>query len=151
MLNPPSWFDNNGLCFGPKLGYDIPDSIASIAGLSDSVIRAIKTSLSAVLITHIVAAGLACLNLFTSLFLASHKMSILSLLLSIIAALLTSIMFVIDLVLVITARDRLPGLTNGGFVADFGNAIWMVLAAVVCNWIAVILLSARACYCCGVR
>ncbi len=37
------------------------------------------------------------------------------------------------------------------FAAEFGDGVWMVLAAVLSTWIAVGFLSARACYCCGVR
>jgi hypothetical protein len=77
--------------------------------------------------------------------------SICALVLSIISALLTTIMFAVDVALVKTTMSRLPDYTNGGFAVAYGNAVWMALVAMVCTWVAVVLLSARACYCCGVH
>lgn len=116
-----------------------------------SIVSAILTGLLVFLVLHLVAAGFAFVAFFSSLFLASHGLSILSLVLSIISALLTTAMFALDLALVIGAKDNVPAYTSNGFAVDFGNGVWMVLGAMICTWGAVILLSARLCHCCGVR
>ncbi|KAF5357366.1 hypothetical protein D9758_005901 [Tetrapyrgos nigripes] len=144
---------NDRLCFGPRLGYNdvIPDQLISLIGISPSTIRTALQGLFVVLILHLVAAGTSLLSLFFSLFLASHAATIISLIFTIITSLLASVVFAVDLVIAITARDRIPDLTNNGFTVNTGNAVWMVLGAVIASWLAVIFLSARACYCCGVR
>lgn len=86
------------------------------------------------------------------MFLASHSFTIASLVFAIITALLSTIVFAIDLAVVIVVKNQLPNLGSSiKLAADFGNGVWMVLTAVILTWAAVILLSARACYCCGIR
>jgi hypothetical protein len=151
VLDERSIFTNHGDCIGPKLGYTIPDSISTNIGLPDGVAEAVTGSLLAVLILHLVAAGTSFFTLLSSLFLASHAMSIVALVMSVLSALLGTLMFAIDLALVVIVKDKLPDLTNQGFAVAFGNAVWLALAAMVMTWVAVVLLSARACYCLGVR
>jgi hypothetical protein len=153
MLNPPSLINDDGLCYGPRLGYSdvIPSSILSSVGLSQSLVDAALEGLMTVLVMHIIAAGFSLITLVTSLFLASHGMTILSLVLAIITALLSTVVLVVDAVVVGVARAKIPDFTSEGLGVDIGNGIWMVLGAVIATWIGVILLSARACYCCGVR
>ncbi|KIK61270.1 hypothetical protein GYMLUDRAFT_59180 [Collybiopsis luxurians FD-317 M1] len=152
-LNPASVINDDGLCYGPRLGYQdvIPASILAEVNLSQSLVDAALQGLMAVLLIHIVAAGLSLFTLFTSIFLASHCMTILSLILAITTALLSAVVFVVDAVIVGVARAKVPELTSDGLGANVGNAVWMVLGALIASWLGVILLSARACYCCGVR
>ncbi|THV06220.1 hypothetical protein K435DRAFT_816053 [Dendrothele bispora CBS 962.96] len=152
-LDQPTLLTNDGLCFGPQLGYDfdIPDDLLSRVGISQSLIQAVLRGLLVVLILHIVAAATSLVGLFFSLFLASHAFTIISLIITIITAVLSTVVFAVDLVIAITARSKIPDLTNDGFGVGIGNAVWMVLGAVIASWIAVILLSARACYCCAYR
>lgn len=133
---------------------------------------AITHALTVVLILHPVVAGLAFAVLLTSLLLRSHGISILALVFAIITSLAGSVVLAIDLALVVIARNKVPDATDGehsllkwrhemgsfthGMISDqfsvgWGNGVWMVLAAVVCSWISVIVLSVRACVCCGVR
>ncbi|KAJ7593748.1 hypothetical protein C8J56DRAFT_1160531 [Mycena floridula] len=149
-LDPPGFFSNNGDCIGPMLGYPVPDTIPSLIGLSTSVVSVILSGVLVFLVLHLVAAGFSFVSFMTSLFLASHGLAILCLVLSIISALLTTVMFALDMALVITAKDQIPPLTDG-FGVGFGNGVWMILVAMICTWTAVVLLSARLCYCCGVR
>lgn len=149
-LNHASILDNNGLCIGPRLGYDVPSVVQSLIGVSDDVVNAVEVSLRAILVLHPVAAGLTFITLITSLFLASHAVSILTLFLAIIAGILGTIVFGVDLALVIVARNQVKNLEDLRFNVEFGNGVWMVLVAVILIWVAVVLLSARACYCCGV-
>jgi len=150
-LNPPTWHSNPGLCYGPRLGYDIPDYIIDIAGVPRQVVEVVQHALLAVLVLHPIATGFATVSFLTSVFLASHAFSILSLILAIITALLTSIVFAIDVSLVAIAEDKVDDLPNFHFDVMFGNGVWMILVAVAFSWAAVITLSARACYCLGVR
>ncbi|KAK0226348.1 actin cortical patch SUR7/pH-response regulator pali [Armillaria fumosa] len=151
-LNPPSWWTNDGECFGPKLGYDIPSSITSLVNVDASVVKVALKGLLVVLILHLVAAGLSLAALIPAMCLGSHALAIVALVISIITALLGTIVFGVDLALVLTLKNQLPSLSSQiDLGVDFGNGIWMVLVAVVLTWVAVIMLSARACYCCGVR
>jgi hypothetical protein len=104
-----------------------------------------------VLVLHPIAAGLVFLAAFASLFLGSHAFSIFVLVLTIIAAILATVVLGVDLALVLTAKNQLADLNRFDVEIVFGNGIWMMVVAVALVWLAVILLSARACYCCGVR
>lgn len=152
--NAPTAFENNGQCFGPKLGYTVPDGILDLLdarGLSQDIAHIILKGLLSVLILHIVTAGLSLTTLFFSLFLGSHGMAIAALFFSIVTALVGTVIFGIDLGLVLTARHAVSQLQDFRFVVNFGPGVWMGLASMLLTWIAVALLSARACYCCGVR
>lgn len=53
----------------------------------------------------------------------------------------------------VIAKSKVKGIrgTVGQNISiDWGNAVWMMLVGVIFTWTAVFLLSARACYCCGV-
>lgn len=152
-MNPPSILNDDGLCYGPKLGYAdvIPTSILSEIGLTQSILDDVLEGLLAILILHIVAAVFSLVSLCTSLFLASHVMTIFSLVLTIITALLSTVVFAIDVVIVTVAKSKIPTLTSDGIFVKGGNALWMVLGALIASWLGIILLSARACFCCGVR
>ncbi|KAJ4487222.1 hypothetical protein C8J55DRAFT_507306 [Lentinula edodes] len=153
QLNPPSVLHDSGLCYGPRLGYQnvIPSIILSEIGLSQALLDAALKGLLAVLIIHIIAAGFSLAALFTSLFLASRSMTILSLVLTVITAILSSVVFAVDAVVAEVAKSKIPALTSGDLTVGVGNAVWMVLGALIASWLGVILLSARACFCCGVR
>lgn len=139
------------LCFGPMLGYDVPEYFSAALKVSQSLVQAVEKGLLAILILHPIAAGLATASFLTSLFLASHAFSIFSLILTIITAVLSSVLFVIDLVLVLVANANVKNLRDLKVSVSFGNAVWLILVAVVFCWAAVITLSARACFCMGVR
>ncbi|KAJ7645403.1 hypothetical protein DFH06DRAFT_1279368 [Mycena polygramma] len=151
VLDQPTFFSNNGDCYGPQLGYAVPDSIIALTGISPGLVDDVLQGLLVILVLHPIAAGLSLATLTCSLFLASHKLSILALVLSIITALVSTIVFAIDLALVIVAKSQVTQLAELQFAIQWGNAPWMGLAAVVLTWLAVIALSARACYCFGVR
>ena len=148
VFDGPDQFDE---CFGPKIGYTIPSNLINLTGLSSSVVQIVLQGLFVVLVLHPISAGLSFLTFVNSLFLGSHAVSIAALFFAIVTALLTTVIFVIDLVIVVVAKSKVGDITVAHLAVDFGNAIWMVLVAVIVTWTAVVLLSARACYCCGVR
>ncbi|KAJ6631519.1 hypothetical protein B0H10DRAFT_2299889 [Mycena sp. CBHHK59/15] len=151
VLDEPTVFTNDGECFGPQLGYTVPDSIISLTGISPSIVSVVLRALLVVLILHPIAAALSFLALVSSLFLASHAFSILALALALFAALLSTVVFVIDIALVLVAKSQVSQIPTFQFAIEWGNAPWMGLAAAVLTWLAVGTLSARACYCLGVR
>ncbi|RDB24904.1 hypothetical protein Hypma_007969 [Hypsizygus marmoreus] len=151
VLNQPSWFTNNGVCLGPQLGYDIPENIANLAGVPPLLVEAVQQSLLVILVLHPVAAGFSFIGFTFSLYLGPHGIAIVTLTVAIIAGIVGTVVLAIDLALVIVAQNKVTDLTPYHFDVAWGNGAWMVLAAVVLTWLAVLFLSARACYCCGVR
>jgi len=152
VLDEPTFFTNNGECFGPQLGYAVPPALIALTGVSTSLVDAVLQGLLVILVLHPIAAGLSFATLICSLFLASHPLSILALVLAIITALVSSVVFAIDLALVIVAKNEVSQISQElQFAIQWGNAPWMGLAAVILTWLAVVALSARACYCFGVR
>ncbi|KAJ2918544.1 hypothetical protein MD484_g1825, partial [Candolleomyces efflorescens] len=142
--------EDNVACIGPQLGYEVPEYLVALSPFPAVVIQAVQQSLLVVLVLHPVAAGLVFLAAFASLFLGSHAFSIFVLVLTIIATILATVVLGVDLALVLTAKNQVADL-NRDVEIVFGNGIWMMVVAVALVWLAVILLSARACYCCGVR
>ncbi|KAH7883279.1 hypothetical protein F5I97DRAFT_220571 [Phlebopus sp. FC_14] len=143
---------SQGSCFGPQLGYTVPTLLLSLIGLSTEIIDAAEKSLLLLLALHLVAAGLSTLIFILTLFLHSHAAAIIALITAVIAAIVSSVVFAADVALVVVMRDHIDSLFAGAsFSVEFGNGVWMMLAAVALTWVAVVVLSARACYCCGVR
>ena len=141
--------DPDGLCYGPTVGYQIPDSILQVTGHPE-LAKGILKGLTALLVLHPIVAGLSFIGAVTSLFLDTHAMLITSLVFTIVNTFLSSIVFAADLAINIVTRDRVPGLTGGSFDVVWGNGMWLVLVGVVLSWLGVILLSIPVCGCCGV-
>jgi len=141
-----------GQCYGPQLGYTVPQSILSILGLSQQVATAAEKTILTLLVLHLVSAALSMIVFVLTLFLHSHVVAIIALIIAIATALLTSFMLTMDVVLIILLRNNMNIVVTGfKFNVEFGNAVWMILTAVLLSWFAVVMLSARACYCFGVR
>jgi len=140
-----------GECFGPQLGYTIPSNLIALIGLNPSIVQILLRSLVILLVLHPVAAGLSFITFLNSLFLGSHAVAIVALLFAVITSLVSTAVFAVDLALVLVAKSNVKDIAVGRFEVVWGNAIWMVLAATILTWTAVVLLSARACYCCGIR
>ncbi|KAG9312184.1 hypothetical protein JVU11DRAFT_7481 [Chiua virens] len=142
----------DGLCYGPQLGYTIPTSLLAAAGLSTSLANIAETALLLLLSLHLVAAGLSTVIFILSFFLHVHAVAIIALILAIVTAIVGSVVFAADVALVVEVKNNINSLASGvSFSVDFGNGVWMILVAMVLTWVAVVVLSARACYCCGVR
>lgn len=119
--------------------------------------QALFEGLAVVLVLHPVCAGLSFLTAalaLTALLLrvgpARHSCAIAALIIGIVTALLTSASFAVDVALVLIAQPEIGPLTGGEFTITFGNAPWLTLAGVVLTWVAVILISALVCRCCGI-
>jgi xanthine/uracil permease len=66
----------------------------------------------------------------------SRLPSLLALVLGIITAILTTIVFIIDVSLVAVVRSHVHKDTEGALTLNWGNAVWMTLAAVLLLWFA---------------
>ncbi|KIM82565.1 hypothetical protein PILCRDRAFT_820423 [Piloderma croceum F 1598] len=150
-LNIPTLLHNTGECIGPQLGYSIPVEYLNLLGVSTSLVNALLKGLEILLVLHPVAAGLSLLTLLQALFLGHHGISICALIMALLTAIVSSVTLAADIALVIVARSKVKDLTIAQFGVNFGNGVWMVAAAVALIWITVVFLSARACYCLGVR
>ncbi|KAF8271126.1 hypothetical protein EI94DRAFT_1770589 [Lactarius quietus] len=112
----------------------------------------ILKGLTILLVLHPIAAGLALLTLMpvAASCLVYHKLPwILSLVLSVPTAIVSTIVFAADLALVIVARNKATDYSAIHLSIDFGNGVWMVLVSTLFTWIAMVLLSARVCRCFG--
>jgi len=69
--------------------------------------------------------------------------------LSVPTAIVSTIVFAADLALVIVARHKLKQQHKVNITISFGNGVWIVLVGMLFTWAALVLLSARACGCCG--
>lgn len=141
-----------GQCYGPQLGYTVPQSILSILGLSQQIATAAEKTILTLLVLHLVSAALSTIVFVLALYLHSHAAAIIALIVAVATALLTSFILAMDVVLIVLLKDNMNIVVTGlKFDVEFGNAVWMILTAVLLTWFAVVMLSARACYCFGVR
>lgn len=141
-----------GQCYGPQLGYTVPQSILSILGLSQQIATAAEKTILTLLVLHLVSAALSTIVFVLALYLHSHAAAIIALIVAVVTALLTSFILAMDVVLIVLLKDNMNIVVTGlKFDVEFGNAVWMILTAVLLTWFAVVMLSARACYCFGVR
>ncbi|KAI0061031.1 hypothetical protein BV25DRAFT_1806512 [Artomyces pyxidatus] len=151
-LNPPTFFTNNGDCYGPQLGYTISPDIIALLTSDTTDVQIVLKGLTILLVLHPVASGLALLTLLPIALTCCvfHPAPwIISLILSIVTAIVSSVVLAADLALVIVARDRLKDIAVAHLTADWGNGVWLVVAAVALSWLSVVFVSARVCGCCG--
>ncbi|KAG1824430.1 uncharacterized protein BJ212DRAFT_525033 [Suillus subaureus] len=136
-------------CYGPQLGYTVPTSILSLVGLSSKLANIAETTLLTILVLHLVSAALSTVAFVLSLLLRSHLITAIALVIAIITAVVSTVVLVANVTLVVGIKDNIDSLFPGAdFAVSFGNGLWMVLAAVLLTWIAVIMLSAqRRCHC----
>lgn len=144
-------WDNTGMCTAPRLGYSVDDAVLQLTG-QVGLAKIALTALMGVLVLHPIACGLAFISLLASLITTWNpirSLNVISLISVILAAVSTTIVFVIDVILIPIARTKVEEATKGSLTVSFGNAAWMTLAAAVVLWFGVIGASAIACGCCG--
>ncbi|KAL1746637.1 hypothetical protein HDZ31DRAFT_81026 [Schizophyllum fasciatum] len=153
MLDEEQWYTNTGYgkCFGPTLGYEVPTPLSDALGISTSLTEIVLRGLLVVLVLHPITCAFTFLALICALFLASHALSVLALVLSVFGALVGTTSFAFDIAIAANVKVQLDDLTEVNAAAYYGSAVWMVLVSIILTWAAVVLLSARACYCLGVR
>lgn len=122
------------VCTSRRLGYDYDDLVRAVAGqdaLGD-VSGTITKGLTYALILHPIAAAFSLVAFLLAVCpnIVTH---ILGSIVAFLATLITLVVFAIDLALFIVARNRIND--NGGD-ARLGNAVWLVLGALVALLIA---------------
>ncbi|CAE6347367.1 unnamed protein product [Rhizoctonia solani] len=148
-------WDDAGSCTPPKLGYTVDDAILQLTGQKDLAKIALK-ALMGILILHPIACGLVFLSLLASLVTTWHPvraLNVISLITVILSAVAATIVFVIDIVLIPIARQKVEEATKNALTVALGNGAWMTLGAVAALWLGVIGTSIIACGCfgCGKR
>jgi len=113
------------------IGYKFDPTI--IGFQSDKLNSAVIHNLTFVLVLHPVAAGLAGISVIFGLCGASYHRfgTILMSLSAALATLVTLVVWVIDMVLWGIARERIRHDGPNGDTANFGNALWLTLGALV--------------------
>ena len=137
-------------CIGPQLGYTIDPLTIAVVTKETDLANVILKGLTILLVLHPVAAGLSLLTLVpvTASCFVYHKLPwIISLVLSVPNAIVSTIVFGADLALVIVARSKIKDEAALHIAIDFGNGVWMMLVSALFTWIAMVLLSARVCRC----
>jgi SUR7/PalI family len=154
VLNKPTLLTNSGKCLGPQLGYTISPEIMAVVSNEPELANLVLKAITVLLVLHPVAAGLAFLTLLpviASCCVYHPAPWISSLVLSVATGLVSTIVFAADIALVTVAKHKLKKDSALNVSLSFGNGVWMVLVGMIFTWIAMVLLSARVCNCCGRR
>jgi len=144
-------------CTPRHLGYTLPSSILDFLNINSShTSNIISKAITAALVIHPIAAGLTFLALLFAIFIpcrgiVSRTFSGITMFISLIAALLSTIVFIIDIVFVALTRNRIRDATNGDISLSWGNAVWMTLGAAVALWAATVGACCGICACGGRR
>ena len=147
VLNAPTLFTNDGDCSSPRLGYAVSDAILALTG-QPQLLNIVLKALLVILILHPISTGIVLLALIFATVSFIHAFAIISLILTITAALLTSLLAAIDIAVVAVAMNKVDDITQFHFAVKWGNAPWMTLAGAVLLWLVVILQSITVCGCC---
>lgn len=151
VVELPTIFTNHGECTTPRLGYDIEPDVLSILGFPPALSEDLLDALKLLLVLHPISAGLAFLTLFLAIFVHSQGMTVLALIFAVVTAIVGSVSLGADLALIIIAKNKIHDELGTLLSVSFGDAVWMIVAAVALSWTAVVTLSAIACRCCGIR
>ncbi|THG94594.1 hypothetical protein EW026_g6910 [Hermanssonia centrifuga] len=133
-------------CSKAKLGYDFDGVVQAALRAENINSNTISHELTAVLVLHpIGSCGFTFLALLASLFIirrhavgVSRGAALLTLGLGLLSALLTTVIFLIDVILVAIVKTRIKNDTDGDVTGTWGNAVWMILGAAVALWGALI-------------
>jgi len=134
--------DTPAECSKRHLGYTFDSTVSEalhVSGLENDISK----GLTAVLALHPVVVALTFVTLLISLFMlrrgsngTSRLPSLLALGMGIFTAVLTTIVFLIDCILVAVVRKHVHKDSDGILTLTWGNAVWMTLVAALLLWIA---------------
>ncbi|ESK96860.1 hypothetical protein Moror_6438 [Moniliophthora roreri MCA 2997] len=131
-------------CSDTQLGYTFDSNVAQALRVDQFTDLITKTT-TAALVLHPIACGFTFLTLVISFFMlrrgsngTARLPSIITLGIGILATLLTTIVFLIDVILVAVIRNRVNDRTDGRIVLNWGNAVWMALGATIALWLAMV-------------
>ncbi|KAJ7582895.1 pali-domain-containing protein [Mycena floridula] len=142
-------------CTKPHLGYTFDSTVATfldVQGFTDVISKVTTASM----VLHPIACGLTFLVFLVSLFMlhrgsngTSRLPSLITLVLGTLAAVLTTIIFLIDVIFIAIVRKRIENDTDNEVHLGWGNAVWMVLGATIALWLALLGACAGICACGG--
>lgn len=146
----------NATCSKAELGYDLSPFVLDVLHASDTNLdpATINRDITAVLVLHPIACGIAFLALATSFIIVRYARSapgapralpIIALIVGFLAAVLTTAVFLIDVIFVAVVRKRVESKSDGILTLNWGNAVWMVLGATVALWLALVGSCAGVC------
>ncbi|KAG8830318.1 hypothetical protein FRC17_005075 [Serendipita sp. 399] len=147
-----------GVCTAPQVGYTLNPAILATLGLSSSLYDIILQGLISVLLIHPIVATITLINLVPSILLFSKAARIVTLVLNVLSALLSTVVSALDIAIILVAKNQIIqaqeryGITESfglEFRLLFGNAPWLGLAATVLLWAAVVAGSIVVCACMG--
>jgi hypothetical protein len=133
-----------GECTKPHLGYTFDNVVAQALGVDDDF-DAINKALTAVLVLHPIVCALTFVTLVVSLFilrrgtngLSARLPSLITLGFGVITAILTTVVFLVDVIFVAVVRSSVHRLSEGNLTLVWGNAVWMTLGATISTWLAI--------------
>lgn len=152
-------------CTQAKVGYTFDDrlntALDAIPGLdlnSDDLKNLISAVTVGAFVLHIVATILIFFSLLLALLMLfrrsrpTHRgVEVCSVVIDVLAALVTSIVFLIDVIFVSILKGKLHNAVNNSDDVDisvktsYGNAVWMMLGAAIVMWLAVVGSCAACC------
>jgi hypothetical protein len=111
----------------------------------DDDFDAINKALTAVLVLHPIVCALTFVTLVVSLFilrrgtngLSARLPSLITLGFGVITAILTTVVFLVDVIFVAVVRSSVHRLSEGNLTLVWGNAVWMTLGATISTWLAI--------------
>jgi len=148
-------FVYDSYCSKAKVGYDMNPILLQLLN-GNIVANILLKSLPYVLIMHPVACFLTLLTVIPSVlrfFIPQLPpfVRVATLLIALMQALVTTVVFAIDIVLVVVARQKVDSVIHGTLGVFWGDAVWMTGLAMACLWMGVLGLSAFTCGCCGLE
>jgi len=135
-----------GYCSRSKLGYSVDNQVLNTLGLNN-LDDIISHGLTFVLVLHPIACGLAFLALIFALMLLcrpARLASAMALIFSVLAAIVATVAFAIDIAFTTIAKNKVKDVTNGNLKVTYGSVPWMTLGAMVALW------AAAVAACCGI-
>jgi len=137
--------DTAATCSPKRLGYNFDSTVQAVLRQSGYDPNAISKGLTVVLVLHPIACGFAFLFLLATLFTLVRRnsgirrgASFCIILLGLFTALLSTIVFLVDVILVAIVRSNIKKDTDNIVTVGWGNAVWMTLGATIALWLALV-------------
>jgi len=132
-------------CSPAHLGWTFDGRVASYLSVAKTVESTITAATTAALVLHPIATALTFVTWIVSLVLLCAKgdklqriASIITLIFCLLSVALTTIVFLVDIIVTSILRDKLRDATDGLVSVTYGNAIWLTLVAAIALWFAII-------------
>jgi len=138
------------VCSPRHLGFTVsPELQTLLSAVNEAqLVHTIQKALSVVLVLHPIACGITFLAFFFSLLavILQHTRiwDLFATITGTLAAVLSTLVFIVDIVFVAIAKSRLHNESKGVATVNWGNAVWLTLVAAIFTWFACVAA------CCGI-